>query len=205
MRGPRVEPQKILNHNLSRKNSIVTILETHLVSPKLLIALTTKSLSSRRLHHQAKSTLSRRFTRTRMFLMTLYSQSWTRITSVKNWQHIVNKLLTLMVHQKYQPLWSKMSTSSARTQYFQMWRRQRSRMRRREISLLSSWISIKHRKNLLKKSKKLVKNKQWSRRVFRQWKLIILSHKIVTLCLKILTVSFKLWLSRQMLWRRVKL
>ena len=101
MRGPQLEPQKILNHSLSRKNSIVTILETHLDNPKLLIALTTKSMSSRRLHHQAKSTLSRRFTRTKMFWMTLYSQSWIRITSVKNWQRIVNKLLILMVHQKY--------------------------------------------------------------------------------------------------------
>ena len=41
MRGPRMEPQKILNHNLSRKNFIVTILETHLDKLKFLIALTT--------------------------------------------------------------------------------------------------------------------------------------------------------------------
>ena len=75
MRGPRMEPQKILNHSLSRKNFIGTILETRSDKLKFLIALTTKSTSSRRPHHQAKSTLSRRFTKTKTFSMIPYSQS----------------------------------------------------------------------------------------------------------------------------------
>ena len=39
MRGPLMVPQKILNHSLSRKNSIVTILETNMDNKKLRIAL----------------------------------------------------------------------------------------------------------------------------------------------------------------------